>query len=397
MRKLSPAYLAGCVALALTVACDKSSPTEPTPQPCTYTLSASSLVIPASGGNGSVNVATAAVCTWTAASDRGWMTITSGPSGTGNGVVSVSLTANGTSAERNGTLTIAGLAVAVRQTAPEPCSIDIAPASASYNKDAATGTFSVVTATGCEWSARSSVGWLSVTAGSSGIGNGTVSYALQRNRDVTPRTGAIAVGERTFTVQQAADTSSPGACSYSVSPIQFNPCMSAPYTLEATLTTQQGCTWTTDAGASWITVSGGRSGTGSGAITFRVSDNWEAPRQGVVRVRWPTATAGQNLQVSQAGCLYSVSAASFTIAAAGGTGRFDVLQMAQPNTCGGPLQNACRWSAVSSASWITVTTAMPKAGDDSVSFTVAANTSGAARTGRITVRDKTVQITQAAM
>ena len=72
--------------------CDKSSPTEPTPGPCSYTLSASSLTFGASGGTGSVNVTTASQCAWTAVSDRGWMSITSGSNGTGNGVVNVSLT-----------------------------------------------------------------------------------------------------------------------------------------------------------------------------------------------------------------------------------------------------------------------------------------------------------------
>ena len=44
--------------------------------------------------------------------------------------------------------------------------------------------------------------------------------------------------------------------------------------------------------------------------------------------------------------------------------------------------------------WITVTTTMPQAGDNPVAFTVAANPSATPRTGRITVRDKVVQITQ---
>jgi hypothetical protein len=44
--------------------------------------------------------------------------------------------------------------------------------------------------------------------------------------------------------------------------------------------------------------------------------------------------------------------------------------------------------------WITITTSMPQAGDNPVGFTVAANPGPSARTGRITVRDKVVQITQ---
>jgi hypothetical protein len=90
-----------------------------------------------------------------------------------------------------------------------------------------------------------------------------------------------------------------------------------------------------------------------------------------------------------------VSTAAINVAAAGGPGRFDVIQMSQPNTCGGPTQNACLWTAQSDVPWLTVTTSMPQAGDNPVSFTVAANATTNARVGRITVRDKVVQITQA--
>jgi hypothetical protein len=111
-------------------------------------------------------------------------------------------------------------------------------------------------------------------------------------------------------------------------------------------------------------------------------------------VRWPTVTAGQNLQVSQAGCRYGVSATSISIGAVGGPGRFDVLQQSDPLMCGGPLQNACVWTAQSDVSWITVTTTMPQVGDNPLSFTVAANDSTAPRTGTIKVRDQVVRITQ---
>ena len=167
-----------------------------------------------------------------------------------------------------------------------------------------------------------------------------------------------------------------------------------PYNLTATITTQQGCTWTASPGASWITVTGGQSGSGSGVISFMVSENWESPRHGVVMVRWPTVSAGQNLQVAQAGCRYAVSATSVSIAATGGSGRFDVIQQSDPYTCGGATQDACRWTAQSSVPWITVTTSMPQMGDNPVSFTVAPNDGTSPRTGTITVRDQVVQIAQ---
>jgi len=186
-----------------------------------------------------------------------------------------------------------------------------------------------------------------------------------------------------------------GACEYSVTPITFTPCMSVSASLTAAITTQQGCSWTATAGAPWITISGGQSGVGSGTVSFTVADNWEGPRHDVVMVRWPAVTAGQNLQVAQAGCYYAVSTTAISIPGAGGTGRFDVLQQSDPNTCGGPLQNACRWTADSNVPWITVTTSMPQSGDNPVAFSVAANPDAAPRTGTIRVRDKVVQVTQA--
>jgi hypothetical protein len=83
-----------------------------------------------------------------------------------------------------------------------------------------------------------------------------------------------------------------------------------------------------------------------------------------------------------------------SFASAGGTGTFDVLQQSDPNTCGGATQDQCLWTAQSTASWITVTSSMPRKGDNPVTFVVARNDTASARTGSITVRDKVVTITQ---
>ena len=54
-----------------------------------------------------MTVSTASGCAWTTTSNASWISITSGASGSGNGAVSFSVTAN-TGAARTGTLTIAG-------------------------------------------------------------------------------------------------------------------------------------------------------------------------------------------------------------------------------------------------------------------------------------------------
>jgi hypothetical protein len=175
--------------------------------------------------------------------------------------------------------------------------------------------------------------------------------------------------------------------------VSLSPCMPGG-TAVATVTTSPSCPWTATSGASWLGLSSASSGTGTAPVTIAYSDNYDAPREGVVMVRWPTPTAGQNIHVAQAGCRYAVSRPALDMVAAGGTGTFDVIQQSDPSTCGGATQDRCVWTARSEVPWITITSSMPRSGDNPVAFVVAANTGTSARTGTITVRDKVVTITQ---
>jgi hypothetical protein len=77
------------------------------PSTCTWLMAPPSTLFSASGGNGNVLVIVSGACTWTAASDVDWITMTSGTSGTGNGLVQfVAAPSNG--AARTGSVTIAG-------------------------------------------------------------------------------------------------------------------------------------------------------------------------------------------------------------------------------------------------------------------------------------------------
>jgi peptidase C25-like protein len=82
-----------------------------------YSLSSPSASFPGTGGTGSVSVITAATCPWTAVSNDGWISITSGASGTGNGAVNYSVGSN-TGGGRTGAITVAGLTYTVNQAAP---------------------------------------------------------------------------------------------------------------------------------------------------------------------------------------------------------------------------------------------------------------------------------------
>ena len=319
--------------------------------------------------------------------------VTGGASGDGPGTVAYFVAANQAVEGRDGTLTIEDRRHTIAQSGQSPtvCRYDLVPERAEVGPDAADGTFAVQTSSGCVWSATSTASWLVVGAGGQGSGNGNVSYAVARNPGVDARRATVAVADQTFTVQQSGDIR---ACQYSVAPVEFRPCM-AGGSLTANVTTETSCPWTMTSNASWLSLSDGTSRAGSGVIRMAFSDNYDPPREGIIQVRWPTPTAGQNIRVMQAGCHYAVSRDAFTFTSSGGPGNFDVIQQSDPNTCGGATQDRCVWTARSDVEWITVTTSMPRTGDDRVAFSFAGNDTSASRVGRITVKDKVVVISQA--
>jgi hypothetical protein len=184
------------------------------------------------------------------------------------------------------------------------------------------------------------------------------------------------------------------SCQFVVTPSELTPGLSATE-VSAVLFTTPGCGWTAAATAPWVTLTAGSSGRGSATLRAAVTDNWDAPRVAGVTVRNELTGPAAEVRIAQGGCRYWVSDTAFQVIASGSTHTFDVLQQSEPASCGGPLQNACRWSAQPTVAWITILTPMPRSGDDRVSFRVDANPGGGSRAGTIVVRDQVVTITQA--
>ena len=86
---------------------------------CAYSLSETSKSFSSISSSGSVAVTTGTGCTWNAASTTGnsdWITVTTGSTGSGNGTVNYSVSANANIASRTGTITIAGKTYTVTQS-----------------------------------------------------------------------------------------------------------------------------------------------------------------------------------------------------------------------------------------------------------------------------------------
>jgi regulation of enolase protein 1 (concanavalin A-like superfamily) len=168
---------------------------------CNLSVAPSSQAIASGGGAVAFSVSGESWCSWTAAPNDPWLSVTNGAPGAGNGSVTVTAAAN-SGAARTGTVSIAGLIVSVIQDAA-PCSYAISPASQSIVADGGTVTTTLTTASYCTWSAAANDPWLSINGAASGSGATTVSVTASANADAA-RTGTVTIAGQTFTVAQTA-------------------------------------------------------------------------------------------------------------------------------------------------------------------------------------------------
>ena len=234
--------------------------------PCSYTLLASGSKASPSGASGAVSVLAPGGCSWTATSTAAWITVTSGVSGSGNGMVSYSVAANTDTSQRSSAIAIGGQTFTVRQMGV-PCTYSISLTSASFGSAGGSASVGVTSSNGCSWSATSNVGWITITAGGSGSGNGTVSYTVAPNTSSSSLTGTVTIAGQTLTVIEAGST-----CTYQLSATSAL-VGAAGGSGSATVSTAGGCAWTATSGVNWITFAGSSSGSGNGSVGYVVASN----------------------------------------------------------------------------------------------------------------------------
>lgn len=332
---------------------------------CTFSITPAAYTAGASGASTSVAVTAGNGCPWTAASNANWISLASA-GGTGNGTVAVTIAATA-GPTRTGTATIAGQTFAVTQS--PGCGFDVSPLTFAIDASGGSGTATVTTADGCSWTAASNAPWITITAGASGSGRGTVTFNAAATAGPS-RTGTLTVAGQTVSVAQSQ------GCTFVVSP-QTVSVPSSGGTASVTVTAGAGCPWTASAQASWISISSGASGSGNGTVTLSAASTTGPARTGSVTV------AGRTITVNQGqGCTYSLSPAYAAATAAGGAARFDVR-----------TADGCGWSATSNASWLTLGGATSGSGNGSVQYAVSANT-GPSRNGTISAAGETFTVTQ---
>ncbi|HSK72394.1 MAG TPA: BACON domain-containing carbohydrate-binding protein, partial [Pyrinomonadaceae bacterium] len=251
------------------------------------------------------------------------------------------------------------------------CGYSLSPTFLNIAAVGGNGNINVSGGDGCGWTAVSNDEWITITGGGSGTGNGAVAFTVAANTGEA-RTGTITVAGQTFTVNQAS------GCAFSISPTSANITSegdSGSFTLTAS---NSGCAWSAVSSDEWITITSDASGTGDTTVEFKVDASDVPARSGTITIGGLTFTINQ-----AGGCAFSISPTSANVPAGSGTADFEVNS-----------GEGCEWTAVSNDDWINITEGGSGAGDGTVTYAFEANT-GAARTGTITVNDKTFTVNQA--
>ena len=264
-----------------------------TPASCGYNINPTTQNFAAAGGNGTVNITTGANCAWAATRSVNWINFTSPPNGAGNGAVNFTVAANNTALARTGTITVGEKTFTVTQdagTAPT-CFFTLNPAGGiAYGSGQQTGrTFNVITAAGCQWTAAADQNWVTVTGGSPGTGNGTVTFDVAPNPNPGFRRGSITVAGVRFTFDQFGGAP---VCNYALNPANVNLGAAANAGNTFAVNVGANCAWTATTNDNWITITGG--GTGNGTVTYSLTANAGAARNGTITVQ------GQNFAITQA-------------------------------------------------------------------------------------------------
>jgi hypothetical protein len=284
-----------------TVAISQAAAATTPPTPCTFTIAPTTAAFAAAGGAGEVVVtASAPTCTWTGTSGAPWITIQGTAGGTGSGRLAYTVALQTATADRVGTLTVAGSTVTVTQAGapppPDPCTFTVAPGTATFPAAGGSGDI-VVTASAatCAWTAASAAPWIVIQGATGGTGSGRITYTIANHTGTADRVGTLSVAGFTVTITQTAPP--PPPCTFTVSPLELTVALLGAANLEVHVETGATCSWTAVSQANWITINGAASGTGTGNIRVSVGASLLTGRSGTLIV------AGQTVAVTQTGLL----------------------------------------------------------------------------------------------
>lgn len=321
---------------------------------CRYVVDApDTYPYPPAGGEYQINVTllesdqhlTPNECLWTAESlNPDWISIGSGNSGTGDGIVNFKVQPNSGAWGRVGKITVANIDFRIFQT---HCYPDVDYSNRIFNIAGGADSITVRDANNydiCEWTVESDSDWLTVNPPGTGQGNAEVSFTVSQNE-----TGEVRQGRLTTTMHThklISEIEQRGLCTYNLSPYEID------FSYQAgagnlSVVTPDTCRWTatTDTESSdWLTINSNPSGIGNGTIGYSLTQNTSSvARNGQIRVDYARSNIHQSAQPAPT-CHYSLSATEVHHLSDSGLDYITVTTT--PN---------CTWNTTTDWGWIVIT------------------------------------------
>ena len=342
---------------------------------CDFSLSPSTLNVPAAGGSGLVTVnASSSMCQWTPpANPPAGITLSVADTNVGSGHLNVTLAQNVAPSTVSNVIAISNQNLTINQSGSN-CSYSLTPGSGSVPFTGGQLAFTVTAPGACGWTVDTGPSWISLASNS----GGAVTLNISANTTTSARSANVLVAGSIFQVTQPGQP-----CSFSLSvnnPVQ--PATGGNGGAAITATGGPACGWTASTDAPWISLSTD-TGAGNGSVTFHAANNSNASARSA-----NVTVAGQNILVTQSGtlCSYSLRSPSSVMPSTGGEGAVGVLTAA-----------GCSWNAPSGLpGWLHLKSAASVNGPGDFDFTADPNSTGSSRSAALSVAGVNFPVTQPA-
>lgn len=222
------------------------------------------------------------------------------------------------------------------------------------------------------WTAASNDGWIVIPNDyKSGVGSAAISLNVTANPSVLDRSGTVTIAGKTINIYQKGLASS---LEYDNKLIPTDGGSG-----NVSVYTEGNAAWTAVSDVSWISIATGASGAGNGSVMYVVDPYTvtSASRSGTITI------AGKKLYITQRGYEMSIDPAVKEIGCNAGQGEFGISASID-----------VVWQVIVTEPWITIVGDKSGNGDGTLHYTVADNTTGATRTGKIIVAGEVYTITQ---
>jgi YD repeat-containing protein len=275
-------------------------------------LSANPSILNFSNSGGWLSVSVSSNLSWTVSDNQSWITVSPG-SGSNNGTLSVTCSANTGTTTRTGIITLtgggtSGTITVIQKGVPN---LNVSPTSLSFSSGTSTKTFTV--SSNLFWTVSANQTWITVSP-VLGTDNGTVSVTCSANRVTSSRSGTVTISgggiTRTVAITQAASSNQ-----LTVSPdsLAFDESGGT-----QTFSIISNISWTVTDNSSWITVNPS-SGSDDQTISVTCLANGSVPRNnGIVTISGGGITRTIAITQEATQVQFNVSPTSFTFSASGG-------------------------------------------------------------------------------